>query len=41
MRREAAHIGLQRGRDRDAAVLVLVVLQDRDQRAADGDARSR
>ena len=38
MRVEAAHVGLERRRDRDAAVLVLVVLQDRDERAADRDA---
>ena len=38
MRVDAAHIGLQHRRDRDAAVLVLIVLQDRDERAADREA---
>ena len=40
MRVEPAHVGLQRFRHRDAAVLVLVVLHHRDQRAADRDARA-
>src|SRR6185437_7778330 len=34
----AAHVWLERVRHRDGAVLVLIVLHHRDQRAADGDA---
>src|SRR6185312_21974 len=39
-RGQPAHVGPQRLRDRHRAVLVLVVLQDRDQRAADREARA-
>src|SRR6185437_11451828 len=39
-RREPAHVGTQRLGNRHRAVLVLVVLQDRDQRAADREARA-
>ena len=35
---QAAHVGHERVRDGDAAILLLVVLQDGDQRAADGEA---
>ena len=37
---EAAHVGPQHVRNGDAAILVLIVLHDGDQRAADGDART-
>ena len=37
---ESAHVGTERRWDRDGAVPFLVVLQDRDQRTPDGEARS-
>ena len=37
---DAAHIGQQHVGNGDGAVLVLIVFHDRDQRAADGDART-
>ena len=40
MHGQAAHIGLQHVGDADGAVRLLIILQDGDQRAADGDARA-
>src|SRR5205807_2961789 len=39
-RREPAHVGTQRLGDRHRAIFVLVVLEHRDQGAADGEARA-
>src|SRR6266542_6993118 len=36
----AAHVGMQRGGHVDAAIGALVILHDRDKRAADGEARA-